>query len=123
MSISTFLVKINTTELPKVKRFAVGRNKLWSDAGRNMAGELRSTFLGVYPKISIEFAHTTSAEQTTILNLLDLASFSLQWYDPRSATHKTGTYYAGDFETAIYNKEKGLYEPFKVNLVPFKRVT
>ena len=35
----TYEVKIGSTEL-KLKSFEVERNKLWSDADRNMAGEL-----------------------------------------------------------------------------------
>jgi len=121
MAIS-YLLKINGVQINKLKKFKVGRNKLWTDAGRNMAGELKSTFIGIFPKISLEFAHMTQAEMQTILALLDLPSFTVEWWDETSGTFKSGTYYAGDFENSVFDMQKGIYEPLAVNLIPFKKI-
>ena len=98
-----FLVKIDNTELPQLKKFKVGRNKLWADAERNMAGELRSTFIGIFPKLSLEFAAMTPEDLRTLIGLLDTPSFSVTWYDEYEQSTVTGTYYAGDYEYSLYN--------------------
>lgn len=117
----TYLIKINGVKLPKIKSYKVARNKLWSDADRNMAGELRSTFIGIFPKISLEFAHTTGTEMETIADLLDVPSFTVSYYDRASGGYKSGTYYAGDYEMSNFDTEKELYLPFQVSLIPFEK--
>lgn len=121
MAIS-YLLKINGVSIPKIKKFKVGRNKLWTDAGRNMAGELRSTFIGLFPKISLEFAHMTLSEMQTLINLLDQPSFTAQWWDEGTGAIKSGLYYAGDYENSVFDVAKGLYEPLSVNLIPYKKI-
>jgi len=118
----TYLLKINGVQINKLKKFKVGRNKLWTDAGRNMAGELRSTFIGIFPKLSLEFAHLTQSEMQDILELIDQPSFTCEWWDETSGTFKSGTYYAGDFENSVFDMQKGIYEPLAVNLIPFKKI-
>lgn len=120
---TTNLIKINTVALPKVKKYAVQYNKLWTDAGRNMQGDLRSTFVGIFPKIVLNFAHTTQAEVGIIIALINLASFTVEWWDADTETVKSGTFYAGDFEVGVFNKSKELYEPFTVNLIAFNKLT
>lgn len=117
------LITINSTPLPKVKKFAVQYNKLWTDAGRNMQGDLRSTYVGIFPKIVLNFAHTTQDEIDTLLSLLNQPSFTVEWWDADSETAKSGTFYAGDFEIGVFNKQKELYEPFGVNLIAFNKLT
>lgn len=116
-----YLVKINNTDLPKLKSFTVQRNKLWTDAGRNLAGDLKANFLGIYPKLLLEFTYTTKAEISTLIGLLDQPSFNVAWFDELTDLHKTGTYYAGDYEYPVFDKEKELYGTFTVNLIPFNR--
>lgn len=119
----TDLVRINSTVLPKVRSYKVGRNKLWTDTGRSMSGELKATFVGIFPKLSIEFAPTTEEEMSTLTSLLDLPSFNVAWWDARTEGVKTGTYYAGDFEYGLFRKDIGLYDSFSVNLIPFRRMS
>lgn len=122
MAITT-LATINGTTLSKIKSFKVERNKLWTEADRNMAGDLRATFIGLFPKVVVEFGYLTADELKANIALLDLASFTLQWWDAGSETLKSGTYYAGDYATPLFDKTKELYEPFSVNLIPFSKMT
>jgi len=75
----TFEIKIGNTEITKLKSFEVERNKLWSDANRNMAGELKATFIGVFPKLKLEFGFLTEAELKALLGLLEPAVLSVTW--------------------------------------------
>jgi len=124
MATMTYLIKIGSTDLtPYLNGFKVGRPKLWKDSDRNMAGELKATFLGVYPKIALSFRMTTAAEYAIIANLLDASSFSVSFWDAGTSTYKTATYYAGDFEGDLFNIATQRYNDFTVNLIPFKKTS
>jgi hypothetical protein len=116
------LAKINSTILPAIKSYKVGRNKIWADAGRSGNGTLRATFVGIFPKIEITFIPTNEAQMSTISTLLDNPSFTLEWYDPKTQTVKSGLYYAADFETPLFIKSKGLYNEFSIALIPYSKI-
>lgn len=123
----TTLLKIGTTDITsyirKPKGYKVGRNKLWTGAGRNMAGELKATFIGIFPKVTVDFTYLTETQLGVLTPLLDQASFTLYWWDARSSSLKSGTYYASDYEIPLFDETRDLYEPFSVSLIPFKKVT
>ena len=119
----TYTIKINSTALPKLKKYKVGRNKLFTDSGRNMAGELRASFVGIFPKIMLEFAPTTASEMATIADLLDNPFFTVSWWDAESQSLKSGSYYASDFEVGLLDLSRELYEGFSVNLVPVAKMS
>ena len=118
----TYLLKINGAEITKVRKYKVGRNKLWTEAKRNMSGDLRSTFTGLFPKISLEIGYLTASELHTVMGLLDTPSLTISYWDENSQSYKSGTYYASDYEVSYFLVDKALYEPFTVNLVPFNKV-
>lgn len=126
MAISNPLVQINGTTVPGLKRpggYKVVRGKLWSEAGRNMAGELKANFIGIFPKITLNFRHLTSAEMSTVITLLDNPRFTLAWFDEKSNTVKTGEYYAGDWDISLFDRVNERYEPFSVSLIPWKKLS
>jgi hypothetical protein len=123
LNASTVLLKINNYEPPALKTFKVERNKLWTNAGRDMDGGLHADSLGIYPKLNLEFTYSTAAEMQAIMALLDLDSFTVAWYDQVSDTIKTGEYYAGDHSYSIFRKDIALYDPFNVNLIPYRRMS
>lgn len=117
------LLEIDNVPVPKMKGYKVQRNKLWANADRNMAGELRATFVGIFPKIVVEFAPLTKTEMQRVITLLDKPSFSLEWFDEYNNAVQTGTFYAGDYEYSLYNSITNLYEGFSVSLIPFEKYT
>jgi len=118
----TYEVKIGTTELSDLTKFEVERNKLFADADRNLAGDLKATFIGIFPKITIGFNYMTEAQVKTILGLLEPASISVTWWDSKSGTYKTGDFYASDPKPPYWSKEKGMYAPWEVNLIAYKKI-
>lgn len=73
-------------------------NKLWaSDTGRNLAGSLSGTLLGIFPKITLTFRKLTKAEMNIIAPILDSATQTVRYYDPTTNTNKTITTYTGDW--------------------------
>lgn len=80
-----------------------GYNKLWaSDSGRNLAGTMSGTLIGIFPKIILQFRHLTKSELEIIVPILDSARQTLTYYDPNKKANVTMTTYTGDYE--ITNK-------------------
>lgn len=118
----TNLLKINSSDVTKLTEYEVEYNTLWADAGRNMAGDLRSTFIGNFPKINVTFNHLTREQATTIVNLLTTnSSFTVEWYDVASNTLKSGTFYRNDFKVPILSKKRELFKPFSVSFISFNK--
>lgn len=118
----TYTLKIGTTDISAyLKGYSVQRSKLWTDANRNLAGDLKATFIGIFPKIKLEFTYLTEAELKTVIGLMDSPSFSVDWWDSGSGTYKVANYYSGDYEYPLFDKTKGRYKEFSVNLIPYKK--
>lgn len=80
-----------------------GYNKLWaSDSGRNLAGVMTGTLIGIFPKIVLHFRKLTKAELEIIAPILDSATQTVTYYDPKKKANTTMTTYTGDYE--ITNK-------------------
>ena len=123
MAISGDLLKINGTTISGLKEYKVSYNKLWSDAERNMNGDVRATLIGIFPKLELTFRDAlTEAEVATINSLLDQAYFSVTYYSPKSQTTVTAQYYASDYTLELLDKTKGIYKTFSVNLVPVSKL-
>ncbi len=119
--INKTLIKINNVTLPNVVNYQIQRTKLWKDSERNMAGDVRASFVGIYPKIALNIGYCTSDEMETLTRLLDTPYFDVTYYDGRTKTTHTAKYYAGDYNIDIYTKTSGKYKPFSVNLIPVSK--
>lgn len=81
-----------------------GYNKLWSsDSGRNLAGTMSGTLIGIYPKIILQFAPLTKSELEIIAPILDSANQVVTYYDPNKKANVTMTTYTGDYEITDKN--------------------
>lgn len=112
------LIKINSNIIPKIASYKVGQNKLWKDADRNMAGEMRATLVGVFPKIEIDVGVCTQTELKEIVLLLNNPFFSVEYFDITTGATHTAQYYAADYSVDLLDKNKGLYKPFSVSFIP-----
>lgn len=78
-------------------------NKLWGDdTGRNLAGTMSGTLVGIFPKIILTFRKLTKSELEVIVPILDSARQSVTYYDPNKKTNVTMSTYTGDY--GIVNK-------------------
>jgi len=74
-------------------------NKLWgSDTGRNLAGKMTGTLVGIFPKIILTFRKLTKAEMNIIAPILDSGSQTLKYYDPSLNQTVTLSTYTGDYK-------------------------
>jgi hypothetical protein len=112
------LVQIDGVTLPHIVSYKIGRAKLWKDSERNMAGDIRATLLGIYPKIQLTIGYTTQEEMSQLTQILDKDFFTVTWFDVRVQETISTQYYASDYDVELDSKSKGRYKPFSVNLVP-----
>jgi hypothetical protein len=115
------LLKINGTIIPAIVNYKVGRNKLWKNSDRNMAGDVRATLIGIFPKIELNIGVTSQEQMATLTEILDADFFEVEYFDVRVQGTTTASYYAGDYATEIQDKYRGLYKPFTVSLVPVSK--
>lgn len=80
-----------------------GYNKLWANAGRNLAGSMTGEFLGVFPKLILQFRRLTKTELELITPILDASAQSVKYYDPNKKATVTMDTYTGDWE--LTNKQ------------------
>jgi hypothetical protein len=72
--------------------------KLWAeDTGRNLAGKMTGTLLGIYPKITLSFKKLTKSQMNVVAPILDSASQTLSYYDPTTNRTETIQTYSGDW--------------------------
>lgn len=92
-------IKVNNTSMGQYLLSAKFEfNKLWgSDTGRNLAGKMTGTLVGVFPKITLTFRKLTKAEMNIIAPILDSANQTLEYYDPTTNQSETITTYTGDW--------------------------
>jgi len=113
------LIKINGKKINCIISYSVGRNKLWGpDSGRNMAGSMKGSLVGIFPKIKLKVKPKTSAEMAEIENILDLACFDVEYFNRKYGCTCTGEYYAGDYEEDLISKKLMTYRAFTVSLIP-----
>lgn len=78
--------------------------KLWaSDSGRNLAGKMTGTLIGIFPKIILQFRPLTREELNIIAPILDSANQTVTYYDPKENKDITMTTYTGDWELTNNN--------------------
>jgi hypothetical protein len=78
--------------------------KLWaSDSGRNLAGKMTGTLIGIFPKIILQFRPLTRQELNIIAPILDSANQTVTYYDPKENKDITMTTYTGDWELTNNN--------------------
>ena len=80
-----------------------GYGKLWANAGRNLAGSMTGEFLGVFPKLMLQFRRLTKSELELLAPILDASGQSVKYYDPNKKATVTMDTYTGDWE--LTNKQ------------------
>ena len=100
----------------------ISYNKLWSnDAGRNLAGKMTGTLIGVFPKLELTFRKLYQTDLITLAPIFDSARQTVSYHDDASNTTKTMTTYTGDWSTS-YNR-LGIAEGVKISFISVARRT
>ena len=94
--------------------------KLWaSDSGRNLAGKMTGTLIGIFPKIILQFRPLTKDELNIIAPILDSANQTVTYYDVNKNKKITMTTYTGDWE--ITNKNLNQNEGFNCSFISIEK--
>ena len=100
------LLKINGVELPSPSKYKVKISDLDSEATtRNSEGYLIRDRVraGVY-RIDVSWEALTHSDYLTVVNALSPAKFTVEFWDPNSATAQTAQMYAGDRDAELVYK-------------------
>lgn len=114
------LLKLNGKAFRCITAYKVGRNKLWSsDTGRNMAGSMKGTLIGNFPKIMLEIEPLEAEEMKELVNIFDAASITVDYYSIKYQCMCRGSFYSNDYEeeTFLQLLPHLKYKPFTVNLI------
>lgn len=102
-----------------------GYNKLWADdSGRNLNGDSVGTFLGVFPKLELNFRKLTQSELEFLAPILDSATQNVTYYDPIFKGLYTMATYTGDWATTNRNTFSNVAkanESFSISFIAKKR--
>lgn len=122
MTYSGDLIKLNGKTFNSIISYKLGRNKLWSsDTGRNMAGSMKGSLVGNFPKIMLEIEPLDAEEMSELELILDSASIEVEYYNNKYKCTCTADYYANDYEEDLLRRSDMKYKSFTVNLIPNER--
>lgn len=122
MKYSGKLLKLNGKTFDCIISYKLGRNKLWSsDTGRNIAGSMKGSLVGNFPKIMLEIEPLDAEEMSEIEKILDSATIEVEYYNNKYQCTCTADYYANDYEEDLLRMEDMKYKSFPVNLIPNER--
>lgn len=75
-----------------------GFHKLFDKkTGRNLAGSMMGTMVGIFPKITLQFRKLTKSEVELLAPILDSAYQTTTYYDPNKRANVTMSTYSGDW--------------------------
>jgi hypothetical protein len=97
-------------------------NKLWgSDTGRNLAGKMSGTLIGIFPKIILTFRKLTKAEMNIIAPILDSGTQTVVYYDPSLNRNVTLSTYTGDWNYLNKNTREKIDGSFECSFISRER--
>lgn len=108
-----------------VTQVEYGYNKLFaSDSGRNLAGEMTGSLVGIFVKLKLSFRKLTQQELEIIAPILDKATQNVTYYDPVLKRNYTMSTYTGDWATTnrnIFTNVAKANESFEISFIARKK--
>ena len=91
MFIDNDSIVINNVSMGKyITQAKFGYHKLWAnDSGRNLAGVMSGTLIGIFPKITLSFRKLTRTELEMLAPIFDSARQNVTYYDPNKQRNIT----------------------------------
>lgn len=124
MFINKNSIKINNINMGQyILSAKYGYNKLWADNGRNLAGSMTGTFVGVFPKITLQFRKLKRSEVELLAPILDSAFQTTEYYDPNKQAQTSMDTYSGDWvlENKSIITENQKAEGFEWSVISIKK--
>ncbi len=112
------LITIAGKKIPKIKGYKVGYHKLWSsDSGRTMDGRNSGTLIGIFPKITLKIGELTEDEMADLLNLVNVASQNVTYYDTEYKRTVTDSFYFGDIEDELKRQTTMRHKEIDISII------
>lgn len=103
-----------------LKNAVVSYPKLWSsDSGRNLAGRMTGTLVGIFPKFELTFRKLSQTDLSILAPIFDSSRQYLRYHDDASNSYKTIETYTGDWSTS-YNR-LGTADGVKISFISVGR--
>lgn len=121
------LIVNNVNLLPYMAdNFEYTPNKVWgSDAGRNtINGSYSGTFIGIFPKLKVQFHSLTQQEIEYLTPILDSGFQEVTYYDPYLKTMRTMKTYTGDYtlnQKCLFSDVARAGRPFGISFIATDR--
>ena len=99
-------------------------SKLWAnDSGRNLAGTMSGSLLGIFSKLVLQFGKLTKDQLEIITPILDSPSQSIKYYDPTKKATVTMATYTGDYEITNKHIINSIHknETFSISFIAVKK--
>lgn len=98
-----------------------GYNKLWgNDTGRSLSGKTTGSFLGVVPKLKLNFRRLNRTELETLSPILNSPWQTTKFYYPDSRSFIEIQTYTGDWATLNKHSFENVAkanEPFEISVI------
>lgn len=121
MAYSGNLIRLNGRSFNSITGYKIQRNKLWSsDTGRNMAGSMKGSLVGNFPKITLEIEPLDAGEMSALELIFDSASFDVEYYNNKYQCLCGAEFYANDYDEELLRRSDMKYKSFSVNLIPIE---
>lgn len=112
------LITIAGKKIPKIKGYKVGYHKLWSsDSGRTMDGRNSGTLVGIFPKITLKIGELSQDEMAELLNLVNVASQNVTYYDTEYKRTVTDSFYFGDIEDELKRQVTMRHKELDISII------
>lgn len=116
------LLRIDGQKVPKIINYDVEYDKLWgSDSGRSLAGDMKATLVGIFPKICLKIGATTEDDMSWFLSKANKAFITVEWYDAEIKGTRTAQCYSNNLKASLKSKKRMAYSSFEWNLIPLKK--
>ena len=87
------------------------------NSGRTEDGNMHKQKIGQCVKLECGWNYITTEVLHDLLNIFDTEYMTITYLNPKRGGFCTGTFYAGDRTSPMYNNNLGLWENFSVNLI------
>ncbi|MDL2276388.1 hypothetical protein LJC02_01920 [Breznakia sp. OttesenSCG-928-G09] len=115
------LLTINGRAIKKLLKYEILYAKLWAeDTGRNMAGVMEGTLVGIFPKLQLEIGSCNESELAANMSLFNKSIVSVKYYDSDKKAYTTANFYSNDIAVSLRSQHRMKYNSYQVNLIPIR---
>ena len=119
----TYEVKIDDTVIANLKGYDVEREKRYVDKDTNIAGDVKSIYIGEFATLTLEFGYLTETELSALLGVLEGSILAVEWWDTREQAYRLSNYFYDSFKYPYFLKHREMYAPFTLVLKPYNKLS